>query len=38
MRHYTIRTKEEKLSIVKEVLSGKPVRAWEPEIHHPPCS
>ena len=33
-KHYTIRTKEEKLSIVNEVLSGKSVRAWEPEIHH----
>ena len=33
-KHYTIRTKEEKLSIVNEVMSGKSVRAWEPEIHH----
>ena len=32
--HYTVRSKEEKLSIVKAVLSGKSVRAWEPEIHH----
>ena len=27
-KHYTIRTKEEKLSIVNEVLSGKSVRQW----------
>ena len=32
--HYIMRSKEEKLSIVRAVLSGKPVRAWEPEIHH----
>ena len=29
---YTIRSKEEKLNIVKQVLAGKPQRAWEPEI------
>lgn len=28
-RKYTIRSKEEKLSIVKLVLSGFPVRSWE---------
>ncbi len=33
-RKYTIRSKEEKLAIVKEVLAGKSVRAWEPDIHH----
>ena len=33
-RRYTIRSKEEKLSIVTQVLAGSPVRAWEPEIHH----
>ena len=33
-RRYTLRSEEEKLAIVKEVLSGKPCRAWEPEIHH----
>ena len=32
-RRYTIRSEEEKLAIVKQVLEGKPVRAWEPEIH-----
>ena len=31
-RKYTIRSKEEKLAIVKEVLAGKSIRAWEPEI------
>lgn len=31
-RRYIIRGKEEKLAVVKEVLSGKSVRAWEPEI------
>ena len=31
-RKYTIRSKEEKLAIVKEVLSGSPISAWEPEI------
>ena len=35
-RRYTIRSKEEKLAIVKEVLTGKSVRAWEPDIHHEP--
>lgn len=29
---YTIRSKEEKLRIVKQVLDGKSQRAWEPEI------
>lgn len=34
-RRYTIRSKEEKLSIVKQVLKGSPVRSWEKEgIHH----
>ncbi len=33
-RKYTIRSKEEKLAIVKRVLSGSSMRAWEPEIHH----
>ena len=33
-RKYTIRSKEEKLSIVKQVLDGQSIRAWEPEIHH----
>jgi transposase-like protein len=28
-RKYTIRSKEEKLAIVKEVLAGMPVRSWE---------
>ena len=28
-RKYTIRSKEEKLSIVKQVLSGAPIRNWE---------
>ena len=31
-RKYTIRSKEEKLAIVREVLNGKLIRAWEPEI------
>ena len=29
---YTIRSKEEKLNIVKQVLAGKSQQAWEPEI------
>lgn len=33
-RKYEVRSKEEKLAIVKEVLSGKPVKSWEPEIRH----
>lgn len=33
-RRYTIRSKEEKLSIVKQVLAGSSIRAWEPEIGH----
>lgn len=33
-RKYTMRSKEEKLAIVKRVLSGSSVRTWEPEIHH----
>ena len=28
-RKYTIRSKEEKMSIVKQVLNGKPVSSWE---------
>ena len=28
-RKYIIRSKEEKLSIVKQVLAGAPVRSWE---------
>lgn len=31
-RKYTIRSKEEKLTIVKQVLDGRSTRAWEPEI------
>ena len=31
-RKYTMRSKEEKPAIVKEVLAGKSIRAWEPEI------
>ena len=31
-RKYTIRRKEEKLAIVKEVLAGKSIRTWEPDI------
>lgn len=30
-RRYTIRSKEEKLAIVKEVLRGKAITAWEKE-------
>ena len=34
-RKYTIRSKEEKLSIVKQVLGGAPVSTWESQgIHH----
>ena len=33
-RKYTIRSKEEKLSIIKQVLAGQSMRAWEPEIDH----
>ncbi len=33
-RKYTIRSKEEKLSIIKQVLAGRSMRAWEPEIDH----
>ena len=33
-RKYTIRSKEEKLAIVKQVLDGQSMQAWEPEIHH----
>ena len=34
-RKYTIRSKEEKLSIVKQVLNGMSVRNWESQgIHH----
>ncbi len=31
-RSYTIRSKEEKLSIVKAVLAGSSTCAWEPQI------
>ncbi len=31
-RKYTIRSKEEKQAIVKEVLAGSSISAWEPEI------
>ena len=31
-RKYIIRSKEEKLAIVKQVLSGTSIRAWEPAI------
>ena len=34
-RKYTVRSKEEKLSIVNQVLRGAPVRQWENQgIHH----
>ena len=33
-RKYTIRSKEEKLAIVKQVLAGKSIRSWEPEIRN----
>ena len=33
-RKYTMRSKEEKLAIVKEVLAGKSICAWEPELGH----
>lgn len=33
-RKYIIRSKEEKLAIVKAVLAGSPVCAWEPDIRH----
>lgn len=33
-RKYTMRGKEEKLAIVKQVLAGSSVWAWEPEIRH----
>ena len=33
-RKYTIRSKEEKLAIVKEVLAGKSIRTWEPDIRN----
>ena len=34
-RKYTIRSKEEKISIVKQVLQGSSVRQWENQgIHH----
>ena len=33
-RKYIIRSKEEKLAIVKQVLAGCSIRAWEPEIYH----
>lgn len=28
-RRYTLRSKEEKIGIVKQVLDGSPVRSWE---------
>lgn len=33
-RKYTMRGKEEKLAIVKQVLAGSSAYAWEPEIRH----
>ena len=33
-RKYIIRSKEEKLAIVKQVLAGKSIRSWEPEIRN----
>ena len=33
-RKYILRSKEEKLSIVKQVLAGRHLRAWEPDINH----
>lgn len=33
-RKYIQRSKEEKMAIVKQVLAGRSVRAWEPEIRH----
>ena len=33
-RKYTIRSKEEKLAIVKKVLAGKSIRAREPDIRN----
>ena len=33
-RRYTIRSKEEKLEIVKQVLAGAPERAWESQGIH----
>ena len=33
-RRYTMHNEEEKLAIVKQVLAGKSIRAWEPEISH----
>ena len=33
-RKSTIRSKEEKLDIVKQVLAGKSRKSWEPEIRH----
>ena len=33
-RKYTMRSKEEKLAIVKDVLAGRSVCAWEPDIRH----
>lgn len=30
----TMRCKEEKLAIGKQVLDGRSIGAWEPEIHH----
>ena len=31
---YTIRSKEEKLEIVKQVLAGRSQKSWEPGIRH----
>ena len=33
-RKYTMRSKEEKQAIVKKVLAGKSVRAWEPDVRN----
>ena len=33
-KKYNIRSKEEKLYIVKQVLAGKSRKSWEPEIRH----
>lgn len=33
-RKYIMRSKEEKLAIVKQVLAGCSTQAWEPEIRH----
>lgn len=33
-RKYIMRSKEEKLAIVEQVLVGRSTRAWEPKISH----